>query len=140
MLVDDVRGALPSLRAEAEAAMVDECTIRRGATQGEIDNETGDYTAGTATVVYSGRCLVSGAGAASDDDRSVGSLSEAVGQRVLKLPHNSPAVQVGDAVTIDTSENAELVDQVLIVREAPDRSIQVQRRLLVEDSAIAESQ
>lgn len=136
MLADAIRAELPTLRAEAEALMLDRCTIRRRATGATLDDETGDYEAGSTTVVYSGRCLVSAAG--SDVDRDVASLSETVGRRLLKLPRVSPVIQVGDVATIDTSQNPLLVGQRVTVRAVPDVSVQVQRRLVVEDSEIAE--
>jgi hypothetical protein len=54
-LVDDVTAALPALRAEADALMLDECVIFSRTPGTVFNEETGHYESVEATV-YEGRC------------------------------------------------------------------------------------
>lgn len=54
-LMEDVTAALPTLRAEADALMIDECVIFSRTPGTEFNEETGGYESAEATV-YTGRC------------------------------------------------------------------------------------
>jgi hypothetical protein len=56
-LVDDVSAALPGLRAEAEALMVDQCRITKPGKSG-WDDDKGEYVDEPPVTVYEGRCRI----------------------------------------------------------------------------------
>jgi NMD protein affecting ribosome stability and mRNA decay len=99
-LVDDILRALPVFRAEAEALMLDACTITR---PGEVvtDPETGDVT-NTATEVYAGKCKVqSREGVAASPE--AGEARFTVVSRQVHIPANAADVRDGDVVTLTAS-------------------------------------
>ena len=57
VIVDDVTRVLPELRAEAEALMVDACTVT-GPGAPSWNDTTGTYTPGSPVTAYSGKCRV----------------------------------------------------------------------------------
>jgi hypothetical protein len=58
MLADDVAAALPGLRAEAEALMVDSCRITKPGSGTVWDEDAGEYVDGPPITVYEGRCRI----------------------------------------------------------------------------------
>lgn len=109
MLAHDVAAILPGLRAEAEAMMVDACTIvdpALASTQGAFDPDTGTYgTTPADGVVYQGRCKVK---VTTVDATEV----DAAGQRRVVQRHelhlpvaDSTTVKSGHVATVDTATN-----------------------------------
>ena len=56
-LADDVSAALPGLRAEAEALMVDSCKITKPGGSG-WDDDAGEYVEQPPVTVYEGKCRI----------------------------------------------------------------------------------
>lgn len=99
-LVDDILRALPVFRSEAEALMLDECTITR---PGEVvtDPETGDVT-NTTTEVYAGKCKVQSKDSATSSPEA-GEASFTVVSRQVHIPANAADIRDGDVVTLTAS-------------------------------------
>ena len=138
MLVDDLREALPVLRAEAAGRRTDTCTITRGGAPGVFDPDTGTYAASDGTTVYSGGCRVSAAPSRGDANPNVASLAQILGRYVLRLPHDADEVLPGDTVTIDTSMDPLLVGRTMTVDEIVFGSQQIERKVLVQDPQIGD--
>jgi hypothetical protein len=87
-------------RAEAEALMLDTCTITR---PGEpvTDPDTGDVT-NSAETVYAGKCKVQSKDSATAKPE-VGEHTFTVVSRQVHIPANAADVRDGDVVTITTS-------------------------------------
>lgn len=87
-------------RREAEALMLDECTITR---PGEpvTDQDTGNVT-NTSTEVYTGKCKVQSKDSATANPEA-GEATFTVVSRQVHIPANSADVQDGDVVTITAS-------------------------------------
>ncbi|MFB8368581.1 DUF6093 family protein [Pseudarthrobacter sp. NPDC055928] len=87
-------------RREAEALMVDACTITR---PGEpvTDPDTGDVT-NSSTEVYSGKCKVQSKDSATSNPEA-GEATFTVVSRQVHIPANAADVQDGDVVTITAS-------------------------------------
>lgn len=87
-------------RRQAEALMVDECTITRPA--GTVtDPETGDVTNST-TEVYSGKCKVQSKNPITDNPEA-GQFTFTVVSRQVHIPADAADVWDGDIVTITAS-------------------------------------
>lgn len=132
-LVDDIRAALPVLRAEAEGRMVDECSITRGGGAQTFDPNTGTYTTPAGSTIYVGPCEV------QISDGLNAQTSEAGGQVVterrvtVKVPMSVEGVQVDDVVTITASElDPDLVGQTFRVMSTFAKTFATSRRLQVE--------
>lgn len=128
MLADDVREALPFLRAQALSLMVDVCTIRRGG-DSVFDEETGRHSTSGGTVVYQGPCEVvtEGRGALDTD---VASLAAVIASPALHIPWDAPAVHVGDQVTVVSTDPQ--IGKPMTVASVRLRSTQVKRRIVLE--------
>lgn len=87
-------------RREAEALMLDTCTITR---PGEVvtDPETGDVT-NESVEVYSGRCKVQSKDAALSTP-DAGEATFTVVSRQVHIPANAADIRDGDVVTITAS-------------------------------------
>lgn len=107
MLVDDVARELPRMRAEAEALMVDACSI--GANRSvtfDVDTETYVSTPGTA--IYSGPCQVQMVDSIGTEGETVGEQLVVTSKVVVKIPVSAPAIPVNFIVTItDTGEGSD---------------------------------
>ena len=105
MLADEIAAALPGLRAEAEARMVDSCTITSGSTPGAWNDTTGVFDPPTKVIVYSGKCRVRNAfGAPQATD--AGETMWGVDQCVVSVPvEGSAAVTDGHEVEITACVN-----------------------------------
>ncbi|HET8537608.1 MAG TPA: DUF6093 family protein [Solirubrobacteraceae bacterium] len=57
-LADDVSAALPGLRAEAEALMVDTCKITKPGGKPVWDDDAGEYVDPEPVTVYEGKCRI----------------------------------------------------------------------------------
>lgn len=116
MLNDAITAALPQLRTEAEAMMVDHCTIKRqtGTTISDVPpfDEVPTYEP-----VWSGKCRVQ-TQARVVGDAAAGEHTFTVEQLILQLPiDGTDVVREDDVATIDESPNDPAqVGRVLIVR------------------------
>ena len=131
MLVDDIAWALPELRQQAEALMVDWCTVERGGGSSSTFNpDTGSWdTAGAGALVYEGRCQVRSQNAAE-----VMAAEQEVGQHVyvVNLPWDTTGVARGDRVTVVESADPWLQDRTLTVTDVHGATNVTKRRLLCE--------
>lgn len=133
MLVDDIRQALPGLRAEAEGRMVDSCTIRRGGGAPVFDPETGGYTTPAGTEVYSGKCEVQISDGLNARESEAGGAEITLSRVTLKIPMSVEGVLPDDVATIDTSElDGDLVDMTFRVLSTFAKTFATARRLQVE--------
>lgn len=132
-LTDDIAAALPTLRTEAEALMVDECTIRR-LTDGDVvfNPGTGSYDEEPGDLVYSGRCKVQyrsmGTADAGEDRVTVLTVE-------LHLPISATDVQVDDIATITSAVFDEsLVDRKYRIVDDFAKTYATARRLRCEET------
>lgn len=93
-LFDDIAGELPAMRARAETLMVDTIKFTVGGGAGTFAPETGTYTPGAGTEVYSGKCQIQ-VGDAVPRDVSSGDRPLVVERITVKIPVGSAAVPVG---------------------------------------------
>jgi hypothetical protein len=103
-------------RVEAEALMVDTCTITRAA-QGTFNETTLVYDSNTSTTVYTGKCRVK---PRDNADRVVQFGQEAVSllPYVVSVPMSVEGVAIDDLVTVTNSVlDPELVGKVLRIRQ-----------------------
>lgn len=96
-----IASELPVLRAEAEALMVDECTVTRAAvTGGAINEADGTVTPSSPTVVYSGPCRVQRPGTSSSRQADTGGYEVGVDTVLVQLPFSAVGVRRGDDFTV----------------------------------------
>jgi hypothetical protein len=130
-LVDDVTGALPFLREQAEALMVDECKIHRPGDR-QLDENTGQF-ADTSDPVYEGVCKFQATLAAGKSPLA-GSYEFTVQELRLDLPVSAGPVAVDDVVTVTASVfDAQLVGRVYRVVELFHKSFATAQRCRVEE-------
>ena len=131
MLVDDIAWALPQLRQQAEALMVDGCTITRsGGTSSEFNPDTGEWeTLPAGASVYEGRCQVRSQNAAE-----VVAAEQEVGQHIytVSVPWDTTGVTRGDRVTVTQSADPWLQGRTLTVTDVHGATNVTKRRLLCE--------
>jgi hypothetical protein len=121
-------------RVEAEALMVDACTITRVTGLGSINETTLAYTPTTSTI-YTGKCRVK---PRDNADRVVQYGQEAASfwPFLVSLPMSTTTVDLDDLVTITASAlDASLIGKVLRVREVLAGSHLTARRLSCEENA-----
>jgi hypothetical protein len=133
-LVTDITAALPGLRAEAEAMMVDACTITHAGTDDTtFDPDTGTYTNDADSTVYTGPCQVQVSDGLTAQQTEAGGAELTVTRVMVKIPVTATGVQVGDLVTITTATNdADLEGQVFTVVGLHAKTFATSRRLQVE--------
>jgi S1-C subfamily serine protease len=107
MLQDAIAGALPDLRAEAEARMVSTCTIGEPGDP-VTDPETGEVTHPLVDVTYSGICRVRPA-TLQAQSRQMGGAEAFVSDVLVSLPATATGIRKGMLVTVDSSPDADLV-------------------------------
>ncbi len=101
MLAHDIAWALPELRAEAEARMVDTVLITRGGSR-VWSSEIGDYVTLPGTVVYSGACEVQTTETVVQVTDA--GASDVVTRRlVVKVPMSVTGVRVDDVAEVTSS-------------------------------------
>jgi D-alanyl-D-alanine carboxypeptidase len=135
MLAHDIAAALPLLREEAEARMVDACVITRAGGDEVFDPNTGDYTTPPGSTVYSGKCEVQVSDGLNAREAEAGGTELTVTRVTVKLPVNAVTGQVrdGDTVRLTSSTNdPALVDQVFRVVGLHAKTYASARRLHVE--------
>lgn len=105
MLADDIAAALPGLRAETEALMVDSCVITKPGTGSVWDDDAGVYVDAPRVVVYEGRCRWRNAYPAPQQVQAGGVVwaSDIV---IISIP-------VGEAGGVETGCEIELVASAL---------------------------
>ena len=94
--------ALLEGRRQAEALMIDECTITRGTGEPVIDPTTGAVTDGPGEVIYSGKCKVQSKDSATASPDSAGHSFVLVSRQV-HIPANAADVEDDDVVEITAS-------------------------------------
>lgn len=115
--------------------LTDTCTIVRRA-RGAFNTITGAYAASTDTPVYSGACRVA--------PRQVEASQVVVGEEAVVdrsqwvfLPTTATGVKVEDIVKVTASENADIVNREMVVRDTAAEHSPVTsagaRWLVVED-------
>lgn len=121
MIVDDVTRVLPELRAEAEALMVDTCTITAPGAPSWNDT-TGTYTPGSPVTAYSGKCRVQ-VPVSVPGSQIAGEAEWVTAATVVSVPiTGSTTVDVGNLVTITACVNdPALVNKTFAVVGVPLR-------------------
>lgn len=115
----------------AEGLMTDTCTITRPSGTPVLDPDTGDYTGGGTTTVYSGPCRVKPRVSRGPGDQvEAGERPVQVWPYVISLPIDVTGVEVDDLVTVTTSAlDAALVGRQLVVKNIEAGSQITARRL-----------
>lgn len=101
-LVEHVAAELPGLRAEAEALMVDACTIGVESRSDVLEEETGEYELIVAEPVYSGKCQFKPGGTANREV-DVAGQQRVETAAVLKLPVVGSELVTKNMIAIFTS-------------------------------------
>jgi hypothetical protein len=114
-------------RAAAEAGMVDACTIRRRAAGGATDPDTG-YPTQTWTDLYAGKCRVQQAQAQAGRE-DVGEDRLLLLRLEVQLPMTVTGLQVGDEITIATSQDPDLPGRVFLVHDLAHKTDATARRV-----------
>lgn len=132
-LVHDIIEALPQFRAEAEARMVDACTITRGGGAPVFDPNTGMYTTPAGTTVYTGPCEVQISDGLTARQADAGGTDVTLSRLTVKVPISVEGIQIDDTVTITASLlDPDLVDQDYRVEAGFAKTFATARRLQVE--------
>lgn len=101
---DQISATIGRARPSLTASMLDECTIRRPSTVGELNEATGLHEVEAGELVYAGVCrLDATAGGADPTDRNDKTIT-ATGYALL-LPYDASGVRTGDVVAITSSDD-----------------------------------
>lgn len=120
-------------RTAADARMVDACTIAHPGGDPTFDADTGEYTDGTPTVYYTGKCEVQISDGLNARETEAGGTELTLTRLTVKVPISVEGVVVNDIVTITASElDPDLVDQQYRVLAGMAKSFATARRLQVE--------
>jgi hypothetical protein len=113
---------------------IDACTIHREPYPSTtFDEPTGTYVKPPPTLVYAGKCASRDLSSSSIGGQGQQGAVPATLQRwTIKVPLDSPAVEIGDVVTITVSRDASLVGRRYVVRDAGGGTFKVSRSLAVE--------
>lgn len=129
MLTDD---ELAAMRDTTTAALPDTCTITRAAAATPtFDADTGTYSSGTPTAIYSGACRLrpsAGASAAAHGDDQV-----TVDTWTLTIAAPAAAIAVGDIVTVTGASDPTLTSRKFRVLELPAGSWLITQHVTVEE-------
>lgn len=118
-------------RRRAESVMADLCLILRnpdGTRDATVDRDTGQLVDDAPVEVYAGVCSVH---ETSSRMLTEGGQIVDVGDHVLLLPWDAPAVRAGDVVDLVASTNPELTNATFMVRGVEPRTHSVVRRVVV---------
>lgn len=119
-------------RVAAEALMADACTIRR-ASAPTTDPDSGVVTP-TTTTIYSGKCKVQQAQAASNTNpREVGEAYLLLLHLEVHLPVSVTGLDTDDEVTITASNDPDLIGRVFRIRELSHKTYATARRVGVQE-------
>jgi hypothetical protein len=117
-------------RAAAEASMVDACTIRRRATGGTTDPDTG-YPTQAWTDLYAGKCRVQQATAQAQGE-DVGEDRLLLIRLEVQLPMTVTGLKVGDEITVTASvSDPDLPGRVFLVHDLAHKTDATSRRVQV---------
>jgi len=121
-------------RAEAEAIMLDACTITRVTGEpGPIDPETGLRDPAPTMTVYSGKCKVQ-TFEPNESARESGDHTFIQQRYHLHLPIGVGPVKVGDTATIiSAAADAQLVGRSYRIAGVHHKSLGTAQRLLVDE-------
>jgi hypothetical protein len=130
---EDLAAALPELRAQAESLMVDTCTVTY------IDGTTWDEDAGASVpnvvTVYSGKCRVQRSGAMSPREASTGTGYEVgIDAIVAQLPLSATGLKRGHTLTVNTSQDPDLVGVKATVQSNLAKTHATKRTLVCEEA------
>lgn len=131
-LASAIADVLPTLRAEAEAAMPDTCTITRSSGAPVFDPVTGTYTAAGTSNIYTGRCRVQ---AKADEVVAAGDQPVTLRRFTASLPVATSGIEVDDLLTVTDSADADLVGLEFRVVDVKAGTWLVARRLTLEHNA-----
>jgi hypothetical protein len=134
-LHDAIAGALPGLRAEAEALMVDTVTV---------DRATGDTTPDPVTLedvpvfvpVWSGKARVQRSGALSPRDDVAGGFEFPVDSLIVQAPLAAVGIVSGDRLTVTAVgviSDPDLVGKVATVKGNLSKTHATKRTLVCEE-------
>jgi hypothetical protein len=125
--------AVAAGRAIAESLMVDTCTVTY------IDGTTWDENAGASVpnvvTVYSGKCRVQRSGAMSPREASTGTGYEVgIDAIVAQLPLSATGLRRGQTLTVDTSQDPDLVGVKATVQANLAKTHATKRTLVCEEA------
>ena len=107
---------LDGMRTTSTSALPDACTITRPSTSLTLNTATMATVPGLAATIYTGACRLRAVDG-QERDTEVASILETLGRYTLTLPYAADGIEVDDQVTITASDDADLVDQVLWVKQ-----------------------
>lgn len=110
--------------------MVDQCTIRRVATE-TTDPDTGDPSR-TYTAVYAGKCRFQQSDVQARPE-TAGEAYLLMSRRELQVPISVTGLRVSDEVTVTASLDPDLVGRVFLVRDLFAKTHATARRVGVEE-------
>lgn len=128
-----IEAELLTLQAEAEARMVDACTIRRTTDADPIIDPVTLQLTPVYTTVYTGKCRLRQGGAMSREREAGERISIGIGVMV-SIPVATTGVQVGDEVRVTTSRDPELVGKTFRVTALERQTDTTARRLECEEA------
>lgn len=132
-LAADIALHLPALRAEAEARMVDACTITRPTDEETFNDTTGTYDTSGVETIYSGRCEVQLSDGLNARGTEAGGSDVSITRLTVKIPVSAVGVQVDDLVTITAATwDVDLAGQKFGVIAGHSKTHATARRLEVE--------
>lgn len=122
--------ALAAAQADAEAIMLDTCTVARPT--GSTTSSTGVVTPVTTTV-YTGKCRIQAPPAVERDLEAAGRTTVAT-RAVLSVPVTATALAVGDVVTVTAATDPGMVGRALrVAARAQAKSFASARRYPLEE-------
>lgn len=111
----------------------DSCTIHREGTLTSFDEVTGQYVLDDGSLVYSGVCAIRDQSTANVGGQGQQGMAPATLRRwLVKIPLDSPAIEVGDVVTMVTARDLTLPGQRFVVKDVGGGTFRVSRALAVE--------
>lgn len=122
---------LSKAQAWSERNMPDTCTITRPGVR-TYDEDTEEWSDGTPTTVYSGKCRAQWRGRETTGADLAGTQT-VLGDVLVAVPVSVEDVRVEDAVTVTASRDASLVDRPMAVESIARSTYAVHRLLGCED-------
>jgi hypothetical protein len=128
-LVDDVTGALPFLREQAESLMVDSCTVQRSS--GTVTNPDTGVVYPNLTTIYTGKCKIQKT-VSQPANPEAGEHQFTLQDSRWDTPVTAGPFLVGDVVTVTASAmDAQLVGCSFRVVETFHKSAATAQRVRV---------
>ena len=124
---------LDGIRADAEQLFVDECTVRRPATDATFDTDTETLTPGTETPIYSGRCSGYPMSARRDRFAVQGEGLIYIRQYRVIFPWDVDDIQVDDLIRFTVSDDPQIIGRRLEIRDVFVSTILGYRRVTAHD-------